>query len=229
MVAAMDGLAKRSAARAAAELVKTGMRIGLGTGSSFRFALERLGERVREEGLEVSGVPSSSATAKLAKELGIGLLTLEDVDTLDLAIDGADEVDPAKNLIKGGGGALVRERIIAAAAEELVVVVDDTKLVQQLGLAFAVPVEVLPFGWRQAQRTIAELGCEPKLRVEQGQACLTDNGNYILDCRFHGIADPAALHRDLNCIPSVLDNGIFVGMAGRVYVGESGGNVRVLG
>ena len=136
----MDDAAKRSAARAAAELVKSGMRIGLGTGSTFEFVLERLGERVVEEGLDVVGVPSSQATESAARRLGIRLVTLEEVATLDLTIDGADEVDPAKTLIKGGGGALMRERIIAAAAETFVVVIGRNKLVEKLGSTFALPV-----------------------------------------------------------------------------------------
>jgi ribose 5-phosphate isomerase A len=228
MVSTMDEVAKRSAARAAAELVKPGMRIGLGTGSSFGFALERLGERMSEEGLEVIGVPSSQATQRLAEKLGMPLLDPGDVDALDLAIDGADEVDPARNLTKGGGGALLRERIVAALATELVVVIGDNKLVQKLGTTFALPVEVLPFGWRQAKRAIAELGCEPELRHRRDQPFRTDNDNFVLDCRFPGIDDPAALYRDLNCIPGVLDNGLFVGMAGRVYVGNAQGEVTVL-
>lgn len=224
----MDDAAKRCAGRAAADLVESGMRVGLGTGSTFRHALERLAERVREEGLEISGVPSSVSTRTLAEDHGITLLDLEQVDTLDLTIDGADEVDPGKNLIKGGGGALMRERIIAGAAKELVVIVSEDKLVDPLGSTFPLPVEVLPFGWRQALREIVSFGCEPELRLRAGEPYLTDNDNFILDCRFAAIEDPAALYRELNCIPGVLDNGLFVGMAGRVFVGNAHGMVRVL-
>ncbi len=228
MVSSMDDAAKRSAARAAAELVKTGMRIGLGTGSTFEFVLERLGERVMEEGLDVVGVPSSQATESAARRLGIRLVTLEEVATLDLTIDGADEVDPAKNLIKGGGGALLRERIIAAAANTFVVVIGRNKLVEKLGSTFALPVEILPFGWHQARNTIASLGCEPELRQKQDQAFVTDNGNYILDCRFAEIRDPSALYAQLNRVPGVLDNGLFVDLADSVYVGDPTGQVEVL-
>lgn len=228
MVSPMDDAAKRSSARAAAELVRSGMRIGLGTGSTFNLVLERLGERVREEGLEVAGVPSSSATEGAAKLAGIRLLDLDEVEKLDLTIDGADEVDPRKNLIKGGGGALVRERIVAAAARRFIVVIGRNKLVKALGSTFALPVEVLPFGWRHARDAIASLGCEPALRQSQEQPFVTDNDNYILDCRFDAIFDPGALYGELNRIPGVLDNGLFVGMADSVYVGGDDGQVEVM-
>ncbi len=220
-------LAKKAAGHAAAELVESGMRVGFGTGSTFVHVLDRLQQRVRDEGLDVIGVPTSEATARRARELGLPLGDLESIDALDLAIDGADEVDGAKVLIKGGGGALVREKIVAAAADELVVVVSANKVVERLGSTFALPVEVMPFGWRQAARAIARLGVEAVLRnAEHGVPARTDNDNYVLDCKFKHITEPAELERTLNAIPGVIDNGLFVGMAGRVLVGETDGTVR---
>jgi ribose 5-phosphate isomerase A len=219
--------AKRAAAFAAADLVQEGTTIGLGSGSTFLFVLERLGERVKG-GLKVQGVATSKATADAAQSAGIPLLELDAVERLDLAIDGADEVDPQKNLIKGGGGAHVRERIVAAAAKELVVVIDDKKLVAVLGKAFQLPIEVLPFGWKQTERRIAATGCKPALRQQDGQPFVTDNGNYVLDCKFDGIDDPAWLDEHLNALVGVVDHGLFVGMAGRVLVGDAAGKVRII-
>lgn len=222
-------VARRAAAVAAAELVTDGMRLGLGSGSTFLLVLERLAERMREEQLKIAGVPTSRATAEAAQAAGIPLLSLVEVDRLDLAIDGADEVDAHKNLIKGGGGAHVREKIVAAAADELIVVVDESKLVDVLGLAFPLPIEVLQFGWRQAERAIAATGCRPQLRqTPAGEPVLTDNGNYILDCKYDGIDDPAWLHDHLDSLPGVVDNGLFVGMAGRVIVGNAQGRTRII-
>jgi len=219
---------KRNAGRAAAELAESGMRIGLGTGSTVAHVLDRLGERVAE-GLRIAGVPTSEATARRARELGIPLCTFDDVEQLDLAIDGADEVDEDRNLIKGGGGALVREKIVAAAAREMVVVISANKLVRRIGETFAVPVEVLPFGWRPAARALAALACEPRLRKDrQGKPFETDNRNYVLDCTFGPIADPVRLEANICRIPGVLDCGLFLGMAGRIVIGEQSGKVRFL-
>ncbi|MCR9245232.1 MAG: ribose-5-phosphate isomerase RpiA [bacterium] len=225
-----DGVAnaKRVAAFAAADLVESGMCVGLGTGSTFAFVIERLAERMRDEGLELSGVPTSEATAKLAKAAGIPLRDLDAVERLDLAIDGADEVDPQKNLIKGGGGAHLRERIVASAAPELVVIVDDQKLVDVLGAKFLLPVEVVPLGWRHTARRLAATGCEPKRREQNGGPVLSDNGNLLLDCKYDGITDPTALARELDSLVGVVDHGLFVGMAGRIVVGNSAGDVRLI-
>ena len=219
---------KRAAAHAAADLVRTDTIIGLGTGSTFAFVIDRLAERVRNEKLRIAGVPTSKATADLAAKAGIPLRELDDVPGLDLAIDGADEVDPKKNLIKGGGGAHVRERMVAVLAKELVVIVDDKKLVPVLGKAFQLPVEVLQFGWQQTRRRVAATGCAPALRQKNGAPFVTDNGNYVLDCKFAGIADPAALAQRLDAMVGVVDHGLFVGMAGRVIVGDARGTVRVI-
>jgi ribose 5-phosphate isomerase A len=222
-------VAKRAAARVAADLVTDGMRLGLGSGSTFLLVLERLAERMRTEALKITGVPTSADTAAAAQAHGIPLLSMVEIDRLDLAIDGADEVDPQKNLIKGGGAAHVREKIVAAAAKELLVVVDDSKLVPVLGKSFPLPVEVQQFGWKQTERAVAATGCKPVLRrTAGGEPLVTDNGNYILDCQYDGIADPAWLHSHLNSLPGVVDNGLFVGMAGRIVVGDAQGKTRIL-
>lgn len=220
---------KRAAARAAADLVADGMRLGLGSGSTFLMVLERLAERVRTEGLRIAGVPTSIGTADAAQRLGIPLLSLVEVDRLDLAIDGADEIDPHKNMIKGGGAAHTREKIVACAAKELLVVVDANKQVAVLGRKFALPVEVLQFGWKQTERAIAATGCTTKLRrTPGGEPVITDNANFIVDCKYDGIDRPAQLHDQLNALPGVVDNGLFVGIAGRVIVGTAGGGTRLL-
>ncbi len=219
---------KRAAARAAADLVRTNTTIGLGTGSTFAFVIERLAERIRDEGLRIAGVPTSKATADLAAAARIPLREIDDVAGLDLAIDGADEVDPKKCLVKGGGAAHTRERMVAVLAKELVVIVDDSKLVPMLGKGFLLPIEVLPFGWKQTERRIAATGCRPTLRQKNGTTVVTDNGNWVLDCKYDGIPDPGALARTLDCTVGVVDHGLFVGMAGRVIVGDGRGAVRVI-
>ena len=220
-------LAKRATAYAAADLVQDGSTIGFGTGSTFAFVLERLAERMRS-GLRVRGVATSQATTELAGKLGIPVLPLDDVQQLDLAIDGADEVDPKKNLIKGGGGAHLRERLVAVIAKELVVIVDESKLVPVLGKLFKLPVEVVQFGWQHSARRVAATGCEVARRERNGAPFVSDNGNFVLDCRYPGIADPAALQRTLDALPGVVDHGLFVGMAGRIVVADAEGRVRIL-
>lgn len=220
--------AKRAAAFAAADLVADGTTIGFGTGSTFAFVLERLAERLRTQRLRVRGVATSQATTELATRLGIPVVALDDVGRLDLAIDGADEVDAKKNLIKGGGGAHLRERLVAVAAAELVVIVDDKKLVDVLGKSFKLPVEVVQFGWQTTARRVAATGCEVARRERNGAPFVSDNGNFVLDCRYPGIVDPAALQRTLDAVPGVVDHGLFVGMAGRVVIGDAQGRVRIL-
>jgi ribose 5-phosphate isomerase A len=217
---------KRAAAFAAADLVPDGATIGFGTGSTFAFVLERFAQRM-QQGFRVRGVATSRQTAEHAQRLGIEVLELDAVAGLDLAIDGADEVDPHKHLIKGGGGAHLRERLVAVAARELIVIVDDSKLVPELGRRFLLPVEVVPFGWQHSSRRVAATGCAPTLRLRDGKPFVSDNGNLILDCKYPGIPDPAALQRTLDAIPGVVDHGLFVGMAGRVVV-AGGDGVRVI-
>lgn len=220
----MDG--KEIAGRRAAELIAQDMRIGLGTGSTVHHTIVRLGERMRE-GLRCTGVPTSRATEELARQLGIPLADLEDPAQLDLAIDGADEVDANLCLIKGGGGALLREKLVASAARRYVVVVDDSKIVPRIGQR-ALPVEVVPFGWRATARRIAALGAEPVLREHDGGAFVTDNGNFVLDCGFGPILAPADLHQRLKLLPGVVETGIFAGFADLVIVGGADGRLREL-
>jgi ribose 5-phosphate isomerase A len=219
---------KDQAAAAALALVEPGMRLGLGTGSTAAAFVGRLGARVRG-GFDVVGVPTSEATAALARECGIRLVDLEDVDGLDLAVDGADEIDPALNLIKGGGGALLREKIVAADAARMVVIADADKLVGALG-AFALPVEVVPFGLGATRRRIAaalaQLGLTAAARrrtTADGAAFVTDGGHAIIDLALGRIPDPAALARALSAVPGVVEHGLFVGMADlAIIAGESG-------
>jgi ribose 5-phosphate isomerase A len=221
-------VAKRAAAYAAANLVQDGTTIGLGSGSTFLFVLERLAERIRDEGLTVRGTPTSNGTAAAAEAQGIPLVSLEDIKQLDMAIDGADEVDPQKNLIKGGGAAHTRERIVAALAKELVVIVGENKMVDVLGKTFRLPVEVLPFGWTHARSRVEATGCTTELRQRDGQPLVTDNGNWILDCTYPGITDPTTLAKDLDSMVGVVDHGLFVGMTGRVVIASDAGDVRIL-
>jgi len=206
-----------SAARAL-EFVKDGQVLGLGTGRAAAAFVRALGARVAE-GLQVTGVPTSIATAELAKELEIPLLTLEQAGRLDVTFDGADEVDPSLDLIKGYGGAHVREKIVAACSEQLVILVGAEKIVDVLGARGKLPVEVLPFGEALCRRALAELGCEGALRCAgDGEPLVTDNGNHILDCQIAPIEDAASLERDILAIPGVLGTGLFVGMADAVIV-----------
>jgi ribose 5-phosphate isomerase A len=202
------------------------MSLGLGTGSTADCFLDALGERVRA-GLRVRGVPTSERTARRAHALGIALVTLNDCPRLDLAIDGADQVAPRGDLIKGLGGALLREKRVARAAAELVIIVDDGKLVAKLGVGCPVPVEVRPDAVGAVSRAVRSLGGEPGLRARNGVAFVTDNGNRIVDALFPSVEDPAGLERALNRIPGVLDNGLFVGMTGRVLTAGPAG-IRVL-
>jgi len=221
--------AKDSVGHAAADLVESGMRLGLGSGSTFLRFLQHLARRVNDEGLEIVGVPSSDGTAARARALGVALTTLDELRGLDLTIDGADEVDPNKHMIKGGGAALAREKIVAAAADEMIVMVGENKMVGVLGQAFPLPVEVMQFGWNQVASRLREFHSEPRLRMKGGKPLITDNGNYILDCAFDGgIPDPVAMEAAINLIPGVLDNGLFTNLAGRVLVSDDNGEVRVV-
>lgn len=213
--------AKRLAGEKAIEFVKEGMTVGLGTGSTVYWTIRRLGEMVRA-GLRIHGVPTSRRTEELATELGIPLVTLADVEELDLTIDGADEVSPALDLIKGGGGALLREKLVAAASRQVVIVADALKRVPVLG-RFPLPVEVVPFAWEVTLRRLAAFGCIPTLRTREGAPFVTDNGNYLMDCAFGTIPDPVALHRELKLLPGVVETGLFVGMVHTVVIGSAKG------
>lgn len=229
MSGGIEGL-KREAAREALTRVRSGMRLGLGTGSTVSHFLDLLGEALAAGTLtDIVGVPTSLRTADHAGRLGIRLGALHELQPLDLAVDGADEVDPVLNLVKGLGGALLREKMVVQAARRFVVIADDTKVVERLGTRSPLPVEVVPFGWESHLAPLREMGSEPVLRVEDGGVPVkTDNGNYILDLHFpEGIQDPAALEAELGRRAGVVDTGLFLGMAAEaVLAGESG--VRVL-
>ena len=219
---------KRAAAARAVEFVEDGMVLGLGTGSTATFVIEHLAARVAR-GLRITAIPTSEHTAEIARGLGIPLATFGEHRHVDLAIDGADEVERATlNLIKGHGGALLREKIVAAASTRFVVVVDDEKLVDRLGERMPVPVEVVQFGWQETAAALAQLGAEPALRQNEGRSFVTDGGNFILDCRFGPIADPERTERLVNLTVGVVENGLFVGRSSAVVVASEGG-VDVLG
>src|SRR5438552_4616747 len=195
------------------------MIVGLGTGSTATLAVEAIGRRV-SQGLRIIGIPTSEATAQLARELGIPVSTLGEHAQIDVTIDGADEVELCTlNLIKGHGGALLREKIVASASARLVIVVDESKLVDRLAVHDPIPVEVVPFGWQATAKRLRRLGAEPSLRrAPDGQVFLTDGGHYILDCRFAGI-DAAELERELDSVVGLVEHGLFIGMTAEVIVG----------
>lgn len=217
---------KKRAALAAIALVKPGMVLGLGTGSTVRYFLEALGD-MAVDGFDVKGVPTSIGTANFAKEHGIALTSLEESPALDLAVDGADEIGPRLALIKGGGGALFREKIVAAAAKEFVVIADESKIVRSLGERAPVPAEVSPFGWRVSKGRLEALGCTAELREAGGSTVRTDNGNYLLDCRFREIPEPGDLERKMKVVPGVVEAGLFVDLTSLALVGSPSGVRRI--
>lgn len=218
-----DALAtmKERAAQYAATLVQDGMLIGLGTGSTAFVLLEALAARTRQ-GLRFTGIPTSEATAAHARQLGIPLASLDDGLRPDMTIDGADEVDPRLDLIKGFGGALLREKIVATAAAQLVIIVDESKMVARLGSRNTVPVEVVTFGWVPTAAALRALGGTVERRMASDRPFLTDSGNYLLDCHFGPIDIPATLGAQIKALTGVVDHGLFLGMAGTVIVGHPG-------
>ena len=211
---------KRIAAQAAVDLVADGMVLGLGTGSTAVFAVEMLGERVKQ-GLNVKVVPTSESTAQLARSVGIPIVSLDEYPQLDLDIDGADEVEPSLCLIKGGGGALLREKIVAYASKKVVIIVDEKKLVDHLG-KFRLPIEIIPFACGLVQKTISEIGATSVVREREGKVFRTDENNLILDCDFGLIDDPRELAHKLSVIPGIVEHGLFVDIVDRVIVGKDG-------
>lgn len=204
------------------EFVQDGQILGLGTGSTVHHFLTALGQRV-QQGLRVRGVPTSEATAVYARQLGIPLLSNEEPWDIDVAVDGADQIDPHLNLIKGGGGALLREKIVAKASQQFIVIVDQAKQVDRLGLPFPLPVEILPFGWKTTQRHLEKLGWPSSLRQLAGQPFLTDNGNYVMDLHVPEITGPSDLEASLKRIPGVVECGLFVMMTSLVITGTNDG------
>lgn len=215
---------KAQAAHKALEFIQDGQILGLGTGSTVHHFLTALGHRV-QQGLRVRGVPTSQATAVYAGQLGIPLLSNEEPWDIHVAIDGADQVDPNLNLIKGGGGAFLREKIVATAAQQFIVIVDQVKQVHRLGLPFPLPVEIVPFGWRTTQRHLEKLGWPSPLRQRTEQPFLTDNGNYVVDLHIPEIADPATLESSLTEIPGVVECGLFLRMTSLLITGTNEGPI----
>ncbi len=209
---------KKKAGEYAVRYVKDGQIVGLGTGSTVKYTILKLGEMVKE-GLDIIGIPTSKATEELAKSVGIKLGTLDEYMDIDITIDGADEVDPQLNLIKGGGGALLREKMIAHASKYEVIVVDESKVRDVLG-AFPLPVEIVKFGHKRIMKDLSTLNCEPKLRRKDGNIFITDNGNYIVDCQFPEIREPQKMERIIDEIPGVVEIGLFVNLANEVIVGK---------
>lgn len=224
-------LMKQEVGKAAAARVQSGSIVGLGTGSTTAYMIQFLGDRLKSGELkDIIAIPTSFQAEVLAKQYSIPLTTLDAVDRIDIAIDGADEVDPHKNLIKGGGAAHTREKIVDSLAEQFIVVVDSSKVVDRLGSSFPVPVEVIPMALAPVMRAIEKLGGKPELRmgIRKAGPVITDQGNMIIDVKFDTIDDPEGLEKTLNNIPGVLENGIFVGVTDLVLVGEVQNNQPVV-
>lgn len=219
--------AKQSAAKAASKLVQSGMLVGLGTGSTAFYCIENLIERCKTEGLRIWGFPTSQRSAKQAIAGGIPLCDESVLTRLDITIDGADEIDHQKRLIKGGGGALLREKMIASLSSEMIVIADESKLVNALG-GFPLPVEIVPFAHHATLFKVRELGYDGALRLSQGEPYVTDNGNYIIDIVFPGrCSHPEKEDALLSAIPGVVETGFFFGLAGRVVIGQFDHTVRI--
>ncbi|MDA1904404.1 ribose 5-phosphate isomerase A [Bacillus cereus] len=213
---------KQLAGEYAAYFVKDGMKIGLGTGSTVYWTIEKLGERVKE-GLSFQAVPTSKETEVLAQQLNIPLISLNDIQSLDLTIDGADEIDSNLQLIKGGGGALLREKIVASSSKELLIIADESKLVTHLG-TFPLPVEIIPFSWKQTESKIQSLGCQTTLRLKNNETFITDNNNMIIDCIFpNHISNTTHLHTELKMITGVVETGLFINMTSKAIIGTENG------
>jgi len=218
---------KKIVAESAVEYIQDGMVVGLGSGTTAHWFIKKLGQMV-EDGLEIKAVATSVESEVLAKELEIPIVNFEEIDQIDVTVDGADEVDPGLNLIKGGGGALLREKIVANACQQLIIIVDETKKVKHLG-TFPLPVEVVPFALSLTKKKVEELGCKSQIRMsDEANRYQTDNGHFILDCEFGYIPHPEELNQLLNMIPGVVDNGLFVHMTNRVLVGYKNGNLETL-
>ncbi|UQZ36379.1 ribose 5-phosphate isomerase A [Paenibacillus sp. PK3_47] len=217
---------KQLAAEKAVEYVEDGMKVGLGTGSTAYWAIRKLGERV-QQGLKITAVATSRASEEQARELGIPLVAFGDIDSLDLTIDGADELDSRLQLIKGGGGALLREKIVAVNSTRMIVVADESKAVETLG-KFPLPVEIIPFAWEWTLAQLNKLGCSAALRRSGDDLYKTDNGNYIADCRFDTITSAPELALSLQSIPGVVEHGLFIGIADMAIIGKNDGSIEIV-
>jgi ribose 5-phosphate isomerase A len=219
--------AKQLAAEKAVSFLDNGMTIGLGTGSTAYWAIEKIGEKVKNEGWNIKAIATSVVSEEQARGLGIPIFDFSSIGTIDVTIDGADEVDPKLQLIKGGGGALLREKIVATNSKQMIVVADESKWVEALG-KFPLPVEVVRFGWERTFYKLHMLGCEAKRRMKGTEPYITDNGNYIVDCAFGEIKDPPHLHDLVNAITGVVDNGLFIHIASKLVLGFNNGETRVI-
>jgi ribose 5-phosphate isomerase A len=218
---------KQVAAEAAVKYIQQGMTVGIGTGSTSAFAIEAIGKRI-QGGLSIKAVASSLRSEELAKNVRIDLIPFSEIETIDIYIDGADEVDKDLNLIKGGGGALLREKILAYNSKKFLVIVDSSKLVEHLG-KFLLPVEIVPFAMELTLRQLHKLGCTTTIRRESNQPYITDNDNLIIDCDFKKIEDVEKLHYSINAIPGVVENGLFLkNIVHKVIVGYENGDVKVI-
>jgi len=202
------------------------MTVGLGTGSTAYWAIEMIGEKVKKNELQIKAIATSKRSEEQARSLNIPIVSFAQIDQIDITIDGADETDEQLNLIKGGGGALLREKIVASNSKELIIIVDESKLVKHLG-RFPLPVETVVFGWEKVFQKLKALGCVPKLRMENDHPYITDNSNYIIDCAFGEIINPAALHEKLNAMVGVVENGLFINLAYKVIAGFENGKVKI--
>ena len=209
---------KQLSAEAACDYVKDGMIVGLGTGTTAEFAVRKIGKLVRD-GLSIRGIPTSNRTKELAEAEGIPLIDFSESMFIDLTIDGADEIDGNLNMIKGGGAALLQEKIVASVSKAEIIVVNRAKLVDQLG-AFPLPVEVIPFGWQVVFNQLESLHGNPDLRLNKGQPQVTDQGNYIIDCHFRKIENPKLLEHQLNMIPGVVENGLFINLCTKMILAD---------
>jgi ribose 5-phosphate isomerase A len=219
--------AKKLAAEHAIQFVKDGMTVGLGTGSTSAFAIEAIGKKV-QQGLSIKAVASSIRSEELARNVGIKLIPFAEVESIDIYIDGADEVDKDLNLIKGGGAALLREKILAFNSKEFLVIVDSSKLVEHLG-KFLLPVEIIPFAMELTLKQLQKTGCATSTRMDNGKPHITDNGNLIIDCDFKKIERVEQLHHFINNIPGVVENGLFLNnMVHKVIVGYENGEVNII-
>jgi ribose 5-phosphate isomerase A len=219
--------AKQIAAEKAVSFLENGMTIGLGTGSTAYWAIERIGEKVQKEGWKIRAIATSLRSEQQARSLKIPIFSFAEIGMIDITIDGADEADGDLHLIKGGGGALLREKIVATNSRQMIVVADASKQVKTLG-KFPLPVEVVLFGWERTFEKLRLLGCDPKRRMNGREPYLTDNGNYIVDCAFGKIEDPPGLHERINAITGVVDNGLFINIASKLVLGLENGETRVV-
>ncbi|QES90063.1 ribose-5-phosphate isomerase RpiA [Rhizosphaericola mali] len=218
---------KQLAGEKAVDYVKSGMKVGLGTGSTAYFTIQEIGRRVKHEGLDIEAIATSIESERLAKEWGVKMVDFSEIDHLDVTIDGADEADANLNLIKGGGGALLREKIVAFATKFYVIVADERKYVPTLG-AFGLPIEIIPFGWEETFREVTALGCTPKRREKNEEIFITDNHNFIFDCDFGLIENPHDVLQKLQGIPGVVESGLFLDKTDVLIIGNNDGTLKII-